>query len=47
MSGLLLFACDLEVLVSLDTACADLDASATDRLWKCSPLEVWVLALVS
>ncbi len=42
-----LFACDLEVLVPLDAACADLDTSTTDRLGKRSPLEIRIFALVS
>lgn len=42
-----LFACDLEMLVPLDAACADLDTPAADRLGKRSPLEIRIFALVS
>ena len=38
---------ELEVLVALDAACAYLDAATTCCLWKCDPLEVWVLARIT
>ena len=43
----LLFLCKFEVLVALDAAGADLDAATTCCLWKCDPLEVWVLARIT
>ena len=39
--------CELEVLVALDAACADLDTATTCCFWKCDPLEVGVLAGVT
>lgn len=36
--------CKLNVLVALETACADLNAATTDRLGKSCPLKIWVLA---
>lgn len=38
---------DLEVLVSLDAAGADLDATPTDLLGESDPLEVGILAAVT
>ena len=44
---MLLFLCEFEVLVALDAARADLDATASRSLRKCDPLEVGVLARVT